>query len=62
MKMEIRTMILMNQIWKWSKMEVNGDTWLKESKFFYNLVATWNQNIMKLLTPAMSSILMQEKV
>ena len=55
-------MILMNQIWKWSKMEVNGDTWLKESKFFYNLVATWNQNIMKLLTPAMSSILMQEKV
>lgn len=47
MKMEARIKIHMNQIWRLLKMEVNGDTWSKESNHFYNLVATWNPNITK---------------
>lgn len=47
MKMEARIKIHMNLIWRLLKMEVNGDTWSKESNLFYNLVATWNPNITK---------------
>ena len=48
MKMEVKMMSLhMSLIYRLLRTEVNGDTWSKESNFFNNLVATWNQNITK---------------